>query len=40
MSIVDRINALSEDNQQLVITWIQENESCRLQELIAYVDTL
>lgn len=38
--IVDRINALSEENQQLVLTWLQANQSCSTEELTAYVDTL
>ena len=38
--IVDKINALSEANQQLVKTWLQANESCSLEELTAYVDSL
>jgi len=40
MWIVDKINALSEDNQQLVKTWIQANVGCSLEQLTAYVDSL
>jgi uncharacterized protein YggL (DUF469 family) len=38
--IVDRVNALSEANQQLVKTWLQANENCSGQELSDYVDSL
>ena len=38
--IIDRINSLPPEKQGLVGTWLQANDGCSAQELIAYVDTL